>query len=76
MSCVRISPLSASLIFLDLALVIGPIRTYNGSFNACRLGLLKSFKVFCGILFILIVSGGGKGVIFVILLILVVFLLL
>ena len=28
-----ISPLSASLIFLDLALVIGPIGTCNGSFN-------------------------------------------
>ena len=29
-----ISPLSASLIFLDLALVIGPTRTCNGSLNA------------------------------------------
>ena len=29
-----ISPLSASLIFLDLALVIGPTGTYNGSLNA------------------------------------------
>ena len=31
-----ISPLNASLIFLDLALIIGPNRTCNGSFNgAC-----------------------------------------
>ena len=30
-----IGPLSVSLIFLDLALVIGPTGTYNGSFNAC-----------------------------------------
>ena len=30
-----ISTLSASLIFLDLALVISPARTCNGSFNAC-----------------------------------------
>ena len=30
-----ISPLSASLIFLDHALVIGLIETCNGSFNAC-----------------------------------------
>ena len=30
-----ISPLSASLIFLDLALVIGPTGTCNGSLNAC-----------------------------------------
>ena len=30
-----ISPLSASFIFLDLALVIGLIRTCNGSLNAC-----------------------------------------
>ena len=29
-----ISPLSAFLIFLDLALVIGPTRTCNGSFNS------------------------------------------
>ena len=29
------SPLSASLIFFDLALVIGPTRTCNGSLNAC-----------------------------------------
>ena len=29
-----ISPLSASLIFLDLALVIGPTGTCNGSFNS------------------------------------------
>ena len=30
-----ISSLSASLIFLDLALVIGPTEIYNRSFNAC-----------------------------------------
>ena len=30
-----ISSLSASLIFLDLALVIGPTETCNGSLNAC-----------------------------------------
>ena len=30
-----ISPLSASLIFLDLALVIGPTGTCNGSLNTC-----------------------------------------
>ena len=30
-----ISALSASLIFLDLALVIGPTGTCNGSLNAC-----------------------------------------
>ena len=30
-----ISPLSVSLIFLDLALVIGPTGTWNGSLNAC-----------------------------------------
>ena len=31
----QINSLSASLIFLDLALVIGPTGTCNGSLNAC-----------------------------------------
>ena len=44
-----ISPLSASLIFLDLALVIGPTRTCNGSLNALwfssfPVGFLRVFE--------------------------------
>ena len=36
-----ISPLSASLIFLDLALVIGSTGTCNESFNACWFSLIQ-----------------------------------
>ena len=42
-----ISPLSASLIFLDLALVIGPTGTCNESLNALwfsSVGMLKDMK--------------------------------
>ena len=43
-----ISPLSASLIFLDLALIIGPTRTCNGPFNgACWFSSNPSSNLSC-----------------------------
>ena len=42
-----ISPLNASLIFLDLALVIGPTGTWNGSLNALWFSSLWLWKFQC-----------------------------